>query len=204
MIAPSGWAVLAILSLYLLLFFAGTVQTARLSGQRIWLFGMARGRDRLAARGFRLAFVLALCGPLVWLAIPAPHRVDPLWRQNIPFLVAACGLLIAAAGAGLALAAQARMGASWRVGVTDRETGPLVAKGLFALSRNPTFLGQAMLLIGVALVLPSLPTLIAAIFFTLAARTQIQTEEQVLLARHGKVYAEYMTRTPRWIGRSGS
>lgn len=47
MLAPFGWSALAVLALYLALFFWGGVLAARAAGRPIWLFGRATGRDRL-------------------------------------------------------------------------------------------------------------------------------------------------------------
>lgn len=200
MLSIPGMIALAALFLWLAFFLLGTTQTAARTGRRVWLFGTARGLDRLAALGFRAAFVLAVTGPLLWLAIPALHKADPLWAEDRASLLAVIGAALACLGAALALFAQWNMGASWRVGVQAEETGALVDDGLFRVSRNPTFLGQAMLLIGVALAVPSLPTAVAPLLFLWAAQVQIRSEEAALLATHGQAYAGYMARTPRWIG----
>ena len=103
----------------------------------------------------------------------------------------------------LAFAAQASMGASWRVGVREDAVGALVTDGLHRLSRNPTFLGQALLLLGVALALPSIPTALAVLLFALAARAQAASEERALLAALGEPYRAYLARVARWLGTAG-
>lgn len=200
MLSIPGMIALAALFLWLAFFLLGTTRTAARSGRRVWLFGTARGLDRLAALGFRGAFVLAVAGPLFWIAVPVLHKADPLWVEDRASLAGLIGAALACLGAALALAAQWSMGASWRVGVQAEETGALVDGGLFRVSRNPTFLGQAMLLIGVALAVPSLPTALAPLLFLWSAHVQIRSEEAALLAKHGQAYAGYMARTPRWIG----
>lgn len=192
-------ATLIVLILYLLAFFGGTVLAARAAGRPVWLFGQARGRDRLAAAGFRIGFALALVGPVVMAVFPALTALDPLcWP--LPDWAALPGLTVAVAGAMLAFAAQMAMGASWRVGVTEEGVGDLVDGGLYALSRNPTFVGQAGLLIGVALAIPSLPTLLGAVLFVASAQMQIRSEEAALHLKHGAAFEAFRARTPRWIG----
>lgn len=198
MLTLVGWTALAVVATYLVVFFLGTLRTAR-GGQKVWLFGKAKGPDRLAALGFRLAFAFALLGPLLWLAAPILHKTDPLWTEGGLDLLSALGVLLALAGATLATLAQWRMGRSWRVGVASGHTGDLVQGGLFRFSRNPTFLGQAMLLIGAGLAIPSFPTLLAPLVFIWSASLQIRGEEAALLAAHGDRYAAYMRQTPRWI-----
>lgn len=195
-----GWAALAVLGAYLVLFYWGGHRAAQMVGRSIWLFDGAQGRDVWAAWGFRAAFTLAFWGPLLWLALPALHKTDPLWTEGAWPLTGFAGVALAALGASLALAAQRGMGASWRVGVRAGETGSLVQGGLFRRSRNPTFLGQLLLLAGVALAIPALPTVLAVGLFFTAASLQIRSEEAALAAANGPTYDAYRCDVPRWIG----
>jgi protein-S-isoprenylcysteine O-methyltransferase Ste14 len=200
MISGFGWAAFAVLAGYLVLFFWGSVLAAQAAGQPVWLFARAKGRDRLAAIGFRLAFVLAFFGPLFWLALPVLHKADPFWTEGNALTLGLIGIFIAGLGAMVAFAAQMSMGASWRVGVVPGATGNLVSGGLYRISRNPTFVGQAALLAGVALAVPSLPTLIAPLLFLWSAATQIRSEEAALRGAMGTEYDRYAVEVPRWIG----
>ena len=189
-----------VIALYRLAFFAGSALAARAVGRSIWLFASAAGTDRLAAIGFRASFVLALCSPLLYQAAPALSALDPIWTPGVEWL-ALPGHVLAIAGAMVAFAAQMAMGASWRVGVKAEETGDLVSEGLYTISRNPTFLGQATLLGGVALSVPTLPGIFAVLLFVGSAMTQIRSEERALLQTHGEAFKAFCARTPRWIGR---
>lgn len=163
---------LGILAAYLTLFAIGT------AGRSAVLFGRAKGADRLAAIGFCVAFAL-------------PFFANGTAGQPI-------GPVIAAIGAMIAFAAQMSMGASWRVGVAQGETGALVTGGLFGLCRNPTFLGQAVLLAGVAVALPSVLTALSVGLFLTAAQIQIRSEE---LALTSDDYVRWAATTPRWLPR---
>lgn len=200
MISGFGWAALALLFGYLALFFWGSALAAQAAGRPVWLFARAKGRDQLAAIGFRAAFALAFFGPLVWMAVPMLHKVDPLWTEGNAIVLGLIGLFIACLGAMVAFAAQMSMGSSWRVGVVGGETGDLVSGGLYRFSRNPTFVGQAALLVGVALTVPSIPTTLAPILFLWSARTQVRSEEAALRAALGPEYDRYAASVPRWIG----
>lgn len=83
------WVAFAALSAYLLLFAAGSLRLAE-GGQRVWLFGAARGPDRLAAIGFRAVFGLAFVGPLLWMAVPWRHKANPLWAERGAFCRGGC------------------------------------------------------------------------------------------------------------------
>ncbi|MGQ0567229.1 MAG: methyltransferase family protein [Gemmobacter sp.] len=199
MISGLGWAALALFSGYLTLFFWGSAVAAQAAGQPVWLFARATGRDRLAAMGFRAAFVLAFFGPLLWMVWPMLHKVDPLWTEGKTAALGMIGIFIAGLGAMVAFAAQMSMGTSWRVGVVSGATGDLVSGGLYRFSRNPTFVGQFMLLVGVSLALPSLPTLLAPLLFLWSAVTQVRSEEAALRASLGEAYDSYAASVPRWI-----
>jgi protein-S-isoprenylcysteine O-methyltransferase Ste14 len=199
MISSFGWAALALLFGYLALFFWCSALAAQAAGRPVWLFARAKGRDQLAAVGFRTAFALAFFGPLLWLAIPPLHKVDPLWTEGNAVALGLIGVFIAGLGAMVAFAAQMSMGTSWR-GVVGGETGDLVSGGLYRFSRNPTFVGQAALLAGVALAVPSTATILAPILFLWSASTQVRSEEATLRSALGPEYDRYAASVPRWIG----
>ncbi|WP_156209736.1 signal peptidase II [Pseudorhodobacter wandonensis] len=200
MISLFGWVVLAILATYLALFVWGNAMASRAIGRSVWLFGKAKGSDRVAALGFRSSFVVAGFGSMLWLAVPALHKADPLWTEGAFPGLGIIGICVAAVGAMVAVLAQKSMGTSWRVGVPEVDTGALVQAGLFRISRNPTFLGQAMLLAGVALAIPALPTAAAVVIFLTSASLQIRSEEAALARTLGQPYLAYCKDVPRWIG----
>ena len=150
--------------------------------------------------GFRAAFALAFFGPLLWLAVPTLHKVDPLWTEGRAVIFGLIGVFVAGLGAMVAFAAQMSMGSSWRVGLVGGETGDLVSGGLYRFSRNPTFVGQAALLVGVAMAVPAIPTVLAPLLFLWSASTQVRSEEAALRAAIGPDYDRYAASVPRWIG----
>jgi protein-S-isoprenylcysteine O-methyltransferase Ste14 len=84
---------------------------------------------------------------------------------------------------------------------TDR-LGPLVASGPFRWVRNPLYIGNAALWIGLALV-ARLPWLVAPIALLLALEYHaiVRWEEQLLAERLGQPYRDYMRAVPRWFPR---
>lgn len=76
----------------------------------------------------------------------------------------------------------------------------LVTSGPFAFTRNPIYLGNVLLLIGVALVTGNawlLPLAFAA--GALTSRLAIRGEERHLDQRFGKKYRDYAKRVRRWL-----
>ena len=76
----------------------------------------------------------------------------------------------------------------------------VVSTGVYRITRNPMYLGMALILLGFALYLASpwalLGPLVFAAFIT---RFQIQPEERALTARFGAAYTAYCTQVRRWL-----
>ena len=76
----------------------------------------------------------------------------------------------------------------------------LVISGPFGVTRNPMYLANTLLLIGVAFVsgiVWFLPLALIAAFAT--QKVAIESEEKVLAAKFGKKYRDYAKRVRRWI-----
>ncbi len=112
----------------------------------------------------------------------------------------AAGLALIAAGEALRLSAVRHIGAVSRTR-TDR-LGPLVASGPFRWVRNPLYIGNLALWLGLALV-AQLPRLVApiALLLIIEYHAIVRWEEQLLESRLGNSYRDYMKSVPRWIPR---
>ncbi|KIQ96559.1 putative protein-S-isoprenylcysteine methyltransferase [Lysobacter sp. A03] len=76
-----------------------------------------------------------------------------------------------------------------------------MTSGVFALSRNPIYLGNTLLLLGLALALHWPWLLVTALVAAVSVnQLAIKREERHLAARFGPVFAEYSQRVPRWFG----
>lgn len=82
-------------------------------------------------------------------------------------------------------------------------TTSLVTSGVFARSRNPIYVADALILaahaawLGNPLALLGIPALVAAL------HPQIRAEESALTARFGNEYGAYVAHVPRWVGPRG-
>lgn len=84
--------------------------------------------------------------------------------------------------------------------VTFLDPGSVVDTGPFAHTRNPMYLGFTLALLGVAVLLGSLMTLIPVVVFFIAAdRWYIPFEERRLENIFGNEYQNYCDRVRRWI-----
>jgi protein-S-isoprenylcysteine O-methyltransferase Ste14 len=76
----------------------------------------------------------------------------------------------------------------------------LVDTGMFAHSRNPLYLANLLLFLGLAIVHNGWAMyLIVVPFFVFAYVCVIAAEEHYLHGRFGPVYADYCRRVPRWL-----
>ena len=76
----------------------------------------------------------------------------------------------------------------------------VVSTGLYAYTRNPMYLGMALVLLGWAVVLSVLSAyLVVPLFVAYITRYQIRPEERALQNLFGSEYTQYMARVRRWL-----
>jgi protein-S-isoprenylcysteine O-methyltransferase Ste14 len=153
--------------------------------------------NRLSARipPLLLAGVLALLNVGLGLGLPA---------ANLPSVPGHRGLAVVLALGGLALlfgaAGQFRSARTTVNPMTPDKASVVVAHGLYRLSRNPMYLGMALVLLGPAAWFVSVPGAgVAALFCAYIQVAQILPEERALQARFGADYEAYRRQVRRWI-----
>ena len=133
--------------------------------------------------------------PVPFLLIPLLVSSGPLTRENI-----LAGAILMALGEAWRLWGVATAGTVTRR--RSRNVQTLVAHGPFAWSRNPLYVGNFLIWMGVIAlsgVLWFLP--IAVALFALEYFYIVRYEEGVLESIFGQTYLDYKARTPRWIPR---
>jgi protein-S-isoprenylcysteine O-methyltransferase Ste14 len=132
-----------------------------------------------------------------------------LGRPLYPFGSAAWDRALDAVGIALALGGQTlralviglsyvvRGGKAGKVHAED-----LVQEGIFAHSRNPLYVGNIAVFLGLFLVLNSWPGYLVGIPLVLLSYISlVRAEETFLLARFGEPYREYCRKVPRFLPR---
>ena len=141
--------------------------------------------------------VVAISGWLMWvfaLLLPGFGRV-------LPGRLAVAGLLVAA-GVAVALAGVVAFRRSrTTVNPLRPETASsLVSSGIYRYTRNPMYLGMALVLLGWGVWLSNPASLIGLFaFVAYMNRFQIGPEERALAALFGEAFADYQARVRRWI-----
>jgi protein-S-isoprenylcysteine O-methyltransferase Ste14 len=90
-------------------------------------------------------------------------------------------------------------GSSLRVGIDAEQPGRLVTTGIFAVSRNPIYVGFFLFLCGQFLAFPSWTTLTAVAFAAVLFHRQVLREEEFMRQRYGQEYTEYCRRVRRYV-----
>ncbi len=143
----------------------------------------------------------ALDLPPLWMALFAAlgWSIAQAVPVGLPY-GGAIGAALVVFGVGLMAAAAGQMVLHHTTFIPRRDPQALVTSGLFALSRNPIYLADALILAGLliywqgVLALPLVP-----LFMAFITRRFIQGEEVRIAARFGDAFHAYCLRTRRWI-----
>ena len=143
--------------------------------------------------------------PYVWFAhlllmlllnvIIQPMPLTALLRWLMAFVFAVTG------GSIIYIAFRAfRMAATTGSPKNPAASSTLVNTGIFAISRNPVYLGMLLVMLAICLALNNLFGLIAPLLFTLyITRFQIIPEERALNKVFGEEFVAYRQKVRRWI-----
>lgn len=116
-------------------------------------------------------------------------------RQGIALVLGAIGLAMEFIAAGSFFRARTTVNP-----LAPRKSAALVTGGLYRISRNPMYLGMAILLTGIVFWFGNLIGIIFLIFFiVLINELQIKPEEAALEEIFGDDYRAYKKRVRRWI-----
>jgi len=135
--------------------------------------------------GLMAAVTVAL--PMLAIALPA--------NVSIAIALASLGAAIAAAGV-----IEFRRRRTTVNPLTPEAAAGVVSTGIYRYSRNPMYLGFALVLAGFAAYLANLAAFaLLPLFVAYLNAFQIGPEERALLAKFGPDFAAYMARVRRWL-----
>jgi protein-S-isoprenylcysteine O-methyltransferase Ste14 len=141
--------------------------------------------------------------PLVYLAGFVVGWLGSRWVPThivAPDVARAVGAIPVLAGGllvGAAIANFQRAGTTVR---PDRASRALVIAGPYRITRNPIYVGLALLYIGLAIAAQSLWALLILPLVLWVIRTRVIAREEAFLhARFGATYADYQARVRRWL-----
>lgn len=142
--------------------------------------------------------------PPVWLLFMivlawVQDRALPLGPEA-PFWLRVLGALLVLAGIVLSALAALRFARARTTIVPHRTASAIVTTGIYRLSRNPIYLGDASILTGAVLWFGAWPSLVLVpVFVAIITRRFIQPEEQRLRDAFPAEFDAYAARVRRWL-----
>jgi len=128
-----------------------------------------------------------------WL-VPALDAAVP-GRKLVAGVLAAMGVLLDLAGVVHFLRTKTTVNP-----LKPSAASALVTRGVYKFTRNPMYLGMALLLMAWAIYLANVAALaVLPVFVLYMNRFQIAPEERALEARFGAEYSRYRARVRRWL-----
>lgn len=143
-----------------------------------------------------IVYVAAVAAAIVlhWL-LPLPWIPRPLSE-----LLFAVGWLVVGAALAVEFSAMRTMARAKTTIMPHRGSDHLVTSGPFSFTRNPIYLGNTMLMIGIGLIAGIVWfVLLAPVAAFVTQKLAIEREEQHLEIRFGKKYRDYAKKVRRWI-----
>jgi protein-S-isoprenylcysteine O-methyltransferase Ste14 len=140
-------------------------------------------------------------GPVLYLlALLATHPSYPLGRDSLNLLLDVLGILVALLGEALRIVTigyeYIERGGRERQAYASR----LVQGGVFAHCRNPLYLGNILLTLGLALIVHSTAVYLVVLPLVVYAYTAIVAAEEAFLHKtFGAEFEQYCRRVRRWI-----
>lgn len=124
-------------------------------------------------------------------------RLAPWPALQVPWPV---GAVLTAIGAAVIVAAMQRFRATGENAVPWTGSDAMIANGIYRYTRNPMYLGMAVMQAGLALLLGSITALVLVPVSIAIIQTQvIAREEAYLTGRFGASYQDYCRRVRRWL-----
>ncbi len=143
-----------------------------------------------------IVYVAAVAAAIVlnWL-VPLPWIPGPLGE-----LLFAVGWLVVGGALAIDITAMRTMARAKTTIMPHRGSDHLVTSGPFSFTRNPIYLGNTMLMIGIGLIAGIVWfILLAPVAAFVTQKLAIEREERHLEMRFGKKYRDYAKKVRRWM-----
>lgn len=143
---------------------------------------------------FGLPFLASLALHYIW---PFSFLSGSLRQALVP-----AGVVLSLAGISFLVLARREFSRHGQPTDSGQPTSQVVTTGVFAVSRNPLYLGAGMFLLGIALTF-NLPWSVVMLIVSMALchYVLILPEEQYLAGKFGNEYEMYAASVNRWLGR---
>ena len=164
----------------------------RRSGTDAMHFGNADKTDFLIPPFALLYFYVIFAGAFGWPLVGAERFFS---SETVSWI----GAGLCFGGVLMVLLSLLAFGTSFRVGIDTDRPDKLITSGVFAISRNPIYVGFGLVLLGQFLVFPSWIPLIYLLAAVWLFNRQVLREEAFMREHYGREYAEYRSRVRRYL-----
>jgi len=164
----------------------------RRSGTHAMHFGSMDSKDFLIPPFALVYFYVVFAGAFGWPLVGSERFFSSDAVAWIGVAFSFCGLL-------MVLLSLVAFGTSFRVGIDTERPDKLVTSGVFAISRNPIYVGFGLVLLGQFLVFPTWIPLIYLLAGVWLFNRQVLREEAFMREHYGQEYAEYCGRVRRYL-----
>ena len=148
----------------------------------------------------------------LWVALPllagfatSDKRLQRTSAAFVPLYTSAAiswsGLAVAVASFVATWVCWRKMGRSWRMGINPDDKTRLVVSGPYALLRHPIYALSSLLMLCTMAILPTPAMLVVGLTHLALLQWEARREERYLTALHGDTYAQYASRTGRFLPR---
>ncbi|MEB3032936.1 methyltransferase family protein [[Mycobacterium] nativiensis] len=164
----------------------------RRSGTNAMHFGSTDNKDFLIPPFALVYFYVVFAGAFGWPLVGSGRFFDSA-------VIAWIGVACCFAGLLMVLLSLVSFGTSFRVGIDTEQPDKLVTSGVFAISRNPIYVGFGLVLLGQFLVFPTWIPLIYLLAGVWLFNRQVLREEAFMRRHYGQEYAAYCGRVRRYL-----
>lgn len=117
------------------------------------------------------------------------------WSELIAVTIGLAGVLITVKAVGIFSNNQTTINP-----IEPEKVSALVTDGLYRYSRNPMYSGLLLVVIGFAIFLQNLSSILGVVLFIFTmTQFQIKPEERVMSDKFGQNYKDYKARVRRWL-----
>jgi protein-S-isoprenylcysteine O-methyltransferase Ste14 len=142
---------------------------------------------------------------ILWIVIPASFILGSLWADfsGLPmhhWLLSSIGLTLFLFGWIIRRIAILQLGKSFTVDVAIRGDQPLKTDGLYRKVRHPSYSGLLLMVLGIAITMNSLISLLLVMIpIGIALGYRVRVEERALKEAFGDAYSVYSRKTRRLV-----
>lgn len=125
-----------------------------------------------------------------------------LYKDKMPLWIRIVGVVVTALGVLAFILSVTHMKDNWRAGVQREDKTSLVTDGIYAISRNPAFLGFDLMYLGILMTFFNWALFGGSVAAYVLFHLQIvNVEEDFLTETFGQAYLDYKKKVCRYLGR---